>query len=415
MRVAALDPRSRSCDLAKAPVRPRVRLSDLDRAGLPTPGPSESVIPESYVVDMESEVTIDALEQELVACERIIGRLRAHQLGLMVRLDAAQVPQMDGSRSMLEWVAARCDTSHDTARMLTQAMRQFAEQEEISAGLTRGDVSFDRALATARLANSGADRELVEASRRFDIDGIGRLAARHRHVSRRTEHDIAAARHVALQPNLDRSSGRLWGELPGFEYSTIEKALFQRSDELPTQLGTESRGARLADALVSIAQDSLDREAPESGRAPAVTVFVDADLAAPSGGETGAEISGNGLRVGPGTLERILCSGTVDVVGVGDGRPVVATDRSRAIPPAIRRFVLWRDGGCTIDGCRSRYRLEPHHVLPRADGGSHEPENLTTLCWHHHHVVVHLRGYTLDPASPPQRRRLLRPLANGPP
>jgi hypothetical protein len=40
---------------------------------------------------------------------------------------------------------------------------------------------------------------------------------------------------------------------------------------------------------------------------------------------------------------------------------------------------------------------------------------LTTLCWHHHHVVVHLRGYTLDPASPPQRRRLLRPLANGPP
>jgi hypothetical protein len=88
---------------------------------------------------------------------------------------------------------------------------------------------------------------------------------------------------------------------------------------------------------------------------------------------------------------------------------------TRAIPPAVRRYVAWRDGGCTIDGCRSRYRLQPHHVRHRADGGGHEPDNLTTLCWYHHHVAIHVSDFRIDPHSPPQRRRLLPPSGADPP
>jgi hypothetical protein len=84
------------------------------------------------------------------------------------------------------------------------------------------------------------------------------------------------------------------------------------------------------------------------------------------------------------------------------------TPSTRGIPKAIRRFVLARDGGCTVEGCRSRYRLQPHHLVPYAAGGTHHPANLTTLCWFHHHVVVHRLGYRLDPHSPPGRRRFLR-------
>ncbi len=66
------------------------------------------------------------------------------------------------------------------------------------------------------------------------------------------------------------------------------------------------------------------------------------------------------------------------LVGLVNGQPVVTSDAARVIPPAVRRLVAWRDGGCTIDGCRSRYRLQVHHIKPRAGGGGHDPDNLTT-------------------------------------
>jgi hypothetical protein len=51
-----------------------------------------------------------------------------------------------------------------------------------------------------------------------------------------------------------------------------------------------------------------------------------------------------GPRVGPLTLGKILCIGQIQVVALEDGKPVRYTDSSRALPPAVRRFVAWRDG-----------------------------------------------------------------------
>ncbi|MEA3501731.1 MAG: HNH endonuclease, partial [Actinomycetota bacterium] len=66
--------------------------------------------------------------------------------------------------------------------------------------------------------------------------------------------------------------------------------------------------------------------------------------------------------------------------------------------------------------CTSRYRLEPHHIVLRSDGGTHDPENLTTLCWFHHHVAVHQQGFRIDPNSPALCRRLIRtPVGPDPP
>jgi len=105
----------------------------------------------------------------------------------------------------------------------------------------------------------------------------------------------------------------------------------------------------------------------------------------------------------------MLCTGRVQIVGLdNNGVPVVTSPATRAIPPAIRHAVTHRDGVCVIDGCRSRYRLEPHHILGYADGGSHHPDNLATICWYHHHVAIHGNGYRIDPESPPHRRRLIR-------
>jgi 5-methylcytosine-specific restriction endonuclease McrA len=160
---------------------------------------------------------------------------------------------------------------------------------------------------------------------------------------------------------------------------------------------------------VSVCQDSLGAFEAGPGTEPVVKVMVDAALASATAGEAGAEIVA-GPRVGPGLLAELLCTGRIEAnLTREDGTVVGLGDSASAIPPRLRRHVLARGGGCTVAGCRSRYRLQVHHLVERSRGGSNHPDNLTTLCWMHHHVAVHRLGFRVDPASPPGRRRLIPP------
>jgi len=191
-------------------------------------------------------------------------------------------------------------------------------------------------------------------------------------------------RFLSLQPTLDQTSYKLWGQLPGTDGRLVEQALTARADQFPPLPDGRpcSRTQRHADALVSIAHDSLDGTEPTAtSSVPMVSIFVDAHQAAQTNGEAGATID-TGPRIGPLTLEEILCDGHVELLMTShDGKPLSVGPTSRTIPPKLRRFVLHRDGGaCTADGCQSRYRLQPHHITPKSQGGSHDPANLTTLC-----------------------------------
>ena len=149
---------------------------------------------------------------------------------------------------------------------------------------------------------------------------------------------------------------------------------------------------------------------------PLLTVFVDANEAASTNGQAGVTVLG-GPRVGEAAIEAILCDGIIEVTArTKHGTPLRMGRRSRPIPPQLRRFIMDRDGAaCTIAGCTSKYRLQVHHIKRWIDGGRTDPENLTTVCWFHHQVVIHGHGFTIDPDSPPQRRRLLHPPIHGPP
>ena len=211
---------------------------------------------------------------------------------------------------------------------------------------------------------------------------------------------------------------RLNGCLPGFAGRIVVDALDAKADTFPTGAGCGSRAARNADALWAISLDSLtggDGVTIEDP-APVLTVFVDANQAAATNGQAGVVIEA-GPRVGEAAIEAILCSGVVEVTArTTDGTPLRLGRRTRAISPQLRRFIADRDGAaCTIAGCVSRYRLHIHHITRWIDGGRTDPENLTTVCWFHHHTVIHSQGFTINPDSPPQRRRLLPPPIPGPP
>ena len=84
------------------------------------------------------------------------------------------------------------------------------------------------------------------------------------------------------------------------------------------------------------------------------------------------------------------------------------------IGEADRRQIRTADGCRTIVGCTSRYRLRAHHIIPWSQGGATDAENLTAMCWFHHHIAIHARGFRIDPDTPAQRRRLLPPIHAAP-
>ena len=348
--------------------------------------------------------TPDEIESELVRLEAMVARIRAVQARLVDEADRLRLPFQDGARSLVDWVSARLDVTSSTASDLVRLSRCHDTSD-----MGDGQVTFDRAVLRRKLADTGASKEAMEASDRFDLAGMRRFVAQHRRVGRADERQAREERRLVFEESLDGETTRFWGRLAGTDGAVVRDALSRLGDTVPRDTAP-TRAQRTADALVMLCQG----EADPAGGGVAAVVTVDARLAAATDGEAGVAVL-SGPRVGPQALEEILCSGTIEVVGIAaDGSPLGIGRRSGKIPPRLRRYVLARDGGCTVDGCTSRYRLEVHHRIPYPQGAT-DPENLTSLCWHHHHVAVHGRGYRLDPESPPGRIRLLPPVQNSPP
>ncbi len=352
------------------------------------------------------------LGQRLADLEAHIAVLRCEQAMLVADARRRQEPLACGYRSAEEWVRGTGDVGARTARRLVDLAGMIGS--DTWRDLADGEITLDRALAEHRLARCDVDDGVLRTSRDWDVEGVRRLAALHRRLGKVDEQQAFASRYFTVQPNLDESMWKLDGALPGVDGAAVKALVDARADELPVVDGVRaSRRQRCADALVTLVMDGAEADAADGGAMSMLaTVFVDGALAAASSGEAGAEVLG-GPRVGPAVLEEILCGGRVEV-DVAGAVALGVGPAGHGIPPRLRRFVMARDGGrCSVGGCHSRYRLQVHHVVPVSRGGTDEPAGLATLCWFHHHVVIHGEGFAIDPASPRHARRLLPP-ARGP-
>ena len=67
----------------------------------------------------------------------------------------------------------------------------------------------------------------------------------------------------------------------------------------------------------------------------------------------------------------------------------------RTINRQLRTALAFRDRTCVVPGCGVSFGLEIDHIIPFADGGPTELENLALLC-HHHHFLKTFEGWTLE-------------------
>lgn len=338
-------------------------------------------------------ITPDQVERALLEQEAVISRARGQQLLLIQLADQMQLPSADGCKSMREWLAGRLDISSETAYSLSTTSKRLADSPDLTAQLSTADSTYDRVEATSRIPES----RRADSLEGFDIQGLRSVASRLRRLGRVDDNQAHKAQHLTMQPNLDESQWHVWGRLDGYGGAVVNKVLTEEADligELPNG-ERPGLGYRKAMALVN----KCERSTGGASSTPLITVFVDSD---------GAHVE-SGTSVGPEILEKIACGGSLELMKTADGEPLSVGRRKSVISPRLRRFVLHRDGACTAEGCTSRYRLQPHHKQPWSEGGPTDADNLVTLCWFHHHVVIHGWGYRVDASRGFRRIRFIPP------
>ena len=357
-------------------------------------------------------------EAALVRAETQVSRARGDQIGWVRHMLRRGGPVRFGYRNPTEMVASRLDVRRTVARDLVYLAERLGNTQIES--IRQGVVSYERVLAETRLTEAGATEEVIERSRDLDLESVKRVLQQYRKMSRQDERTVFEAQYLNLQPSLDGSHVQVNGRLGAMEAQICLQGLDRRGERLmPAGETCPDAGQRRALALTTLCQDELDRhpqparttteriQAAHSRREPSLMVVANQQLAETSRYEQGVAVLA-GARVGPDTVDLIRCVGSTEIVTVA-GHDIIHHGSTTSIRPSLRRAVLARDDGCTIDGCTSTYRLEVHHIVPRSKGGDHRAENLTTLCWWHHHVAIHRRGMRIDPQSLPRRRRLLPP------
>jgi hypothetical protein len=127
------------------------------------------------------------------------------------------------------------------------------------------------------------------------------------------------------------------------------------------------------------------------------------------------------LLSGPHGLGAWLRTGLLDGPAASVSLPLDVGAATETIPAHLRRLVIARDRHCRFPGCdQPPAACQPHHILPRSQGGPTSLTNLLLLCSFHHLIAVHRWGWSIVllpdgtvTATSPDRTRTLR--SHGPP
>jgi hypothetical protein len=143
-------------------------------------------------------------------------------------------------------------------------------------------------------------------------------------------------------------------------------------------------GASLDDdaALLLMARTVLEGPRDE-GRASyqvALAICPDCQQASQQG-------AGEAVEVGREIAAMAACD-SQHITHVGTHGVVEPQRASQDVPPATRRWVLRRDGGCCVfPGCRHATFVDLHHLQLKSEGGDHDPDKLVTACGAHHRAI----------------------------
>jgi hypothetical protein len=237
---------------------------------------------------------------------------------------------------------------------VAEALERLPQLEQ---ALKENLLSFSAVRELTRVATDASEADWITAARSKSVREIEQL------VRGRKTGDLPSD---PAKPELVRHTLR--AELSAETMATLNEAL--------AKLRRDAGGPLDMDAAFMLMARQVLGGPRDDGRASyqiSVTVCEQCRQATQEG-------KGEQLHVAPEVREMAEC----------DAKKLAppGTRASQTIPPAVRRFVLRRHSGCcAVPGCRASVFVDVHHVDPRNEGGTHDPERLVVLCAAHHRAV----------------------------
>jgi hypothetical protein len=331
--------------------------------------------------------TLEELEREICAAAADIAAATCRWLLLVAEFDERGGWREWGVRSCAHWLSWRCSIGLVAGREQTRVARRLTELPLIREAFAAGELSYSKVRALTRVAAAETEKALLELARHATGAQLDKLVRGYRSCLTANRVGAQAAyerRYLSLSWE-DDGSLRIEGRLPADEGALLKAAL-----EAAEEPGLSApAGERRADAMGAVARSALAAgPAPRRGGDPCeVVVHADAPTLAGDDGVGGRTEIAEGPALCPETVRRLGCDAALVRVIEHDGQPLSVGRRTRTIPPALRRALRSRDGGCRFPGCTHRRFLHAHHVRHWARGGETKLDNLVQLCSYHHRLV----------------------------
>jgi len=371
---------------------------------------------EALTVGVDPAGLSDAeLESELVAIRRMIDVLEPCSTTRVAELHRRCSAVPGGFNAVTGFLTGSCGMSSSGARQLVRVSEALGAMPRTRRLFEAGEISA----AKVRVLASGAtaypdlfeehEETLVEAARTLTVGRLRRVVDYWRSAidwdaaTAETE-DLHSRRFLYVSRTFE-GMVKLDGLFDPVDGETLLAALAAVTTPSDRASGTDpdvvpyrSAVQRRADGLVDLARSFLDRgEVTVAGERPHVSLVVDVPTLQRLHGSR-CELEHTGHVPSADHARMIACDSSVTRIVVGpDSEPLDVGRRTRTIPPAIRRALTVRDGGCRWPGCdRPPDWCDGHHLVHWADGGHTRLDNLVLLCRRHHRAV-----HTGMPFHPP--------------
>ncbi len=365
--------------------------------------------------DRYRDCELDDLAGTIGQLYALTNAVYAELLDVMAAFIERQGHLVDGMRDPASWLAAQVNLSLTTARRVVEVAVKAPQIPALMEAFAEGRISWDQLVVLAAVATSDTDAELAAQAPGWTYHATMVNARALKPVTAKDEVEQHRQRYLQLirEPG---ATLRIRGRLSGEQAEIVHGALNRLAELLPEEgrlpdAEPVRRGARLADALVNLCAGEPQLLAQQPAR-PLVVVHVpverlasDSEADVPVDGEGGQPTGpsrsepsrvpvepatiGNGWAIADETARRLACDCRWQMIADDpSGRTVGIGRESRRVPPWMARIVNRRDRfRCRWPRCDRTVWLEHHHVTHWAYDGFTEPENLVSLCWHHHHLV----------------------------
>src|ERR1700733_11288861 len=339
--------------------------------GTPVTGASTSPA-DASMEPTDTSISLAELEAQITELAGHLNAANYRWLTLIGQFDRRNGWADGKLPSCAHWLNFKCGLNLGAARERVRVAHALGGLPKIAASMARGELSYSKVRPLPRVACAATEESflmialhgtayhverLVRGYRRAqDAEQLSREAQQHTHRSVR--YCFAEDGSLILKARLPALAGALLIEALDAALERVPDHEISAEQEEECTLSFEHRRA---DALAAMAESYL----------------AGSDTASPTAGRCEIE---NGPALPAETVRRLACDASLlHLLENAHGEPLDVGRKTRSIPPAIRRALNCRDGGCRFPGCTHQRYLDAHHIEHFVQSGDSTLSNLEPL------------------------------------